>query len=184
MKLVICTVIASLLICIEKNALAQQAKPYIAVVNTGNESFKGVLYQVCKDSLGIKRDNGIFFFKGEDIKSITLKEIKKGSKYKAYLGYNSNYNEKRYEKVSNKMVPVRKWGEKDPTIEEELSGRILTGIYSSAINSIGNLLSGSLNTIEVNYNKEKYAQESLALVCHCISSQNPSEDQIKIASTN
>ena len=183
MKLVICVVIASALICTKKNALAQ-AKPYIAVVNTGNESFKGVLYQVCKDSIGIKNDNNIVFFRGEDIKTITLKEIKKGSKYKSYLGYNSNYNEKRYEKVSNKMVPVRKWGEKNPTIEEELSGRILTGIYSSAINSIGNLLSGNLNTIQVNYNKAIYAQESLALVCHCISSQSPAEDQIKIASAN
>jgi hypothetical protein len=184
MKLVICIAIASILICIKKNALAQQAKPYIAVVNTGTESFKGVLYQVCKDSIGIKKEDGIFFFRGEDIKTITLKEIRKGSKFKSYLGYNSNYNEKRYEKVSNKMVPVRKWGERNPTIEEELSGRILTGIYSSAINSIGNLLSGNLNTIEVNYNKAVYAQEAMALVSHCISSQNPSEDQIKIASTN
>jgi len=75
------------------------------------------------------------------------------------------------------MVPVRKWGEQDPTIEEELSGRIVTGFYNAALNGIAsslNLFGGSVSFMEINYNKENYYKELTNLNYHSIEHQlNP-----------
>jgi len=175
MKLLLFTLIAGCVCLCHKSADAQ-IKPCIAIINTGDEVFKGVLYNVTPDSIGVKRDANVVFFQADEIKSIKIKELKRGFRYKKYLNYDP-YNEKNYEKVSNKMVPVRKWGEKDPTIEEELSGRIITSFYNTAINgvfaSIG-LMNGPLNNIKVDYNPLKYKENLKALSYHSISYQlNP-----------
>ncbi len=191
MKLLICVGIASVLICIKRNAFAQ-IKPYIAVVNTGNGVFRGVLYQVTSDSVGVKTDSRVIFFSACDIKSIKLKGIAGRTRYKKYLSYDP-YFEKNYEKVSHKMVAVRKWGEKDPTIEEELSCRILTGFYNAAMNGLAapiNMMSGSLATYTINHDQSNYTKDMPSLACHSILYQrNPetqlaSQQQLKVASSN
>ena len=156
-----------------KMSAVAQVKPYIAIINTGDEVFKGVLYNVTPDSIGVKKDADVVFFQADKIKSIKLKELKRGFRYKKYLSYDP-YNEKNYEKVAKKMVPVRKWGEQSPTIEEELSGRIITSFYNTAINgvfaSIG-LMNGCLSNIKVNYDASKYKANAEILAYHSIAFQ-------------
>jgi hypothetical protein len=131
------------------------------------------LYNVTSDSIGVKRDANVVFFHAADIKSIKLKEIKRGFRYKKYLSYDP-YNEKNYQKLSNKMVPVRKWGEQDKTIEEELSCRIITSFYNTAMNgvfaSIG-LVSGSISNVKVNYDVKKYQESVQSLAYRSIAYQ-------------
>jgi hypothetical protein len=157
--LVFCLLIAA------KVSVFAQVKPYLAIVNTGSLVFKGILYQVTPDSIGVKGISSVVFFKSCNIKSIKLKELKKGSKYTKYVGYDS-YNEKNYVKVSKKMVPVRKWGENDPTIEEELSCRIISSFYSAAINGVTssmNFLRSGLETLNINYNDRFYKNHLASL---------------------
>jgi hypothetical protein len=175
MKILLFTLITGCLGLGKMSAVAQ-IKPCIAIINTGNDVFKGVLINVTPDSIGLKKNAEVVFFKADEIKTIKLKELKRGFRYKKYLSYDP-YNEKNYQKVSNKMVPVRKWGEKDPTIEEEISGRIITSFYNVAINgvfaSIG-LINGSLSNINVNYNPIKYKENAKALSYYSIAYQtNP-----------
>jgi len=166
-------ILISCLLGIGKMKADAQVKPYIAIINTGNKVFKGVLYTVSPDSIGLQKDAEVVFFKAVNIKTIKLKELKRGFRYKKYLSYDP-YNEKNYEKVSNKMVPVRKWGEKDPTIEEELSGRIITSFYNTAINgvfaSLG-LINSNLSTIDVNYDVNKYKKSVKLMNFHSIAYQ-------------
>ncbi|WP_432708041.1 hypothetical protein [Pedobacter sp.] len=163
------TLVVSFFVAGQMNATAQ-IKPFIATISTGNDVFKGVLYEVTSDSIGIKKDAEVVYFCPDEIKTIKLREIKRGIRYKKYLNTDS-YSEKSFQKVSKKMVPVRKWGEKDPTIEEELSGRIITSFYSTAINgviaSIG-LMNGSTNTVNVNYKKENYLEGAKSLAFHSV----------------
>lgn len=166
-----------------------QVKPYIAIINTGNKVFKGVLYNVTPDSIGVQKNDKVVFFKAANIKSIKIKVLKRGFRYKKYLSYDP-YNEKNYEKVSNKMVPVRKWGEKDPTIEEELSGRIITSFYNTAINGVFAsiaLINGSLGTIDVNYDVNKYKESVKSIKYHSIAYQkNPGAElqSLKVSLVN
>ncbi len=156
-----------------KIAAHAQVKPYIAIINTGSDVFKGILYHVTPDSIGIQKDKNILFFKAAAIKTIKVKELKRGFRYKKFLSYDPQ-NEKNYQKVTHKMVPVRKWGEKDPTIEEELSGRIITSFYNTALNgvfaSIG-LVSGGLSTINVNYDCNIYKENAKKLFFHSLAYQ-------------
>jgi len=162
--LVVCFFVAG-----KMNACAQ-IKPYIATIHTGKDVFKGILYDVTTDSIGVKRDANVVYFSPDEIKTIKLREIKRGMRYKKYLNTDT-YSEKSFQKVSKKMTPVRKWGEKAPTIEEELSGRIITCFYSTAINgviaSIG-LMNRSSNTVNVNFDKNNYLKGAKSLAFHSV----------------
>ncbi len=57
------------------------------------------------------------------------------------------------------MKPVRKWGEQTPTIEEELSGRIIAGFYNAALNGLASsvrIMNGSSKFIDVNFKRSIY----------------------------
>lgn len=189
MKLLVCVVIASLFSCVSNNAICQ-VKPYIAVVNTGNDTFKGILYKVTDDGISVKGDTACVFFSACDIKTIKLKVITGRTKYKKYLTYDPYY-EKNYRTVSNKMVAVRKWGEKDHTIEEELSCRILSGFLNSALNGLAapiNMMNGS-SIFNVNYDQKNYSREMQSLASHSVMFQKNPEtalevQQLKFVSTN
>ena len=189
MKLLVCVVIASVLSCISKNAVSQ-IKPYIAVVNTGSETFRGVLYNVTANGIMVKRDTADVFFSACDIKSIKLKVITGRTKYKKYLNYDP-YFEKNYRTVSNKMVAVRKWGEKGPTMEEELSCRILSGFLSAALSGLAapiNMMNGSA-VFNVNYDQTNYSKEMQTIASHSVMHQRNLEgiqdaQQLKLVATN
>jgi hypothetical protein len=149
-----------------------QVKPYLAIIHTNNETFKGLLYKASPDSICIKNELNTLFICASEVKTIEIRSINKNSKYRKYSNYDP-YND-RFVKVSKKMVHVRKWGEQEPTIEEELSGRIVTGFYNAALNGLAsslNLLGGSVSFIEINYNKENYNKQLANLNYHSIEHQ-------------
>jgi hypothetical protein len=118
------------------------------------------LYNASADSICIKDESNTTTICASKVNTIELRSINKNSKYRRYSNYDP-YND-RFVKVSKKMVPVRKWGEKDPTIEEELSGRIVTGVYNAALNGLAsslNLFGGSVSFLNINYDKAKYYKE-------------------------
>jgi len=152
--------------------VSAQVKPYLAVVRTSGETIKGVLYQVSPDSICLKTDQAKRSFCPTAVKSIKIKEINKNSKYLTYLGQDSY--QARYLKVSRKMKPVRKWGEETPTIEEELSGRIITGVYNAALNGIASsfrIMNGNSKFLTINYDKLSYNRELNSLSAYSLEKQ-------------
>jgi hypothetical protein len=164
--------ISTAILCSVALNVSAQVKPYLAIVRTSGETIKGVLYQVSPDSICIKTDQSKISFCPTMVKSIKIKEISKNSKYLTYLGQDSY--QARYLKVSKKMKPVRTWGEKTPTIEEELSGRIITGVYNAALNGIASsfrLMNGNSKFLNVNYDKLSYNRELNSLSAYCLQKQ-------------
>jgi hypothetical protein len=161
-----------------KIAAHAQVKPYMAIIHTDGHVHKGILFDVTPDSIGVQKDKEVVFLQAANIKTIKVKEVKRGFRYKNFMNYDPQ-NEKNYQKVTNKMVPVRKWGEKDPTIEEELSGRIITSFYNTALNSVFasiGLMNGSSNVINVNFDCNVYKENAKKLFYHSIAyQQNPGE---------
>jgi len=168
-------IILPAMLCLSRYNANAQVKPYLAVIHTNTETYKGLLYNASADSICIKDELQTRFICAAEVNTIELRSINKNSKYRKYSNYDP-YND-RFVKVSKKMVPVRKWGEKDPTIEEELSGRIVTGFYNAALNGIAsslNLFGGSVSKININYNKNNYYKELANLNYHSIEHQiNP-----------
>jgi hypothetical protein len=151
---------ATTLCCIAAINVSAQVKPYLAIVCTSGETIKGVLYQVSADSICVKTERSTVSLCPTTIKTITIKEISKNSKYRKYFS-NDPYND-RLLKVSRKMKPVRQWGEQGSTIEEELSCRIITGFYNAALNGIASsvkFIGGSSKYLDVHFNKLNYTKE-------------------------
>ena len=173
----VCTLLSALM-CLTLSSVYAQVKPYLAIVKTDKGTFKGVLYEASTDSICLKTEKNTIYVASADVESINLKEIRKNSKYRKFLNYDP-YND-RFVKVSNKMVPVRKWGEKDPTIEEELSGRIVTCVYNTALNSVtstvSSIFNGSVRFIEIDHNTAKYKSELTALNIHALRYQAEPEN--------
>jgi hypothetical protein len=164
--------ISTAILCFVATSVSAQVKPYLAVVRTSGETIKGILYQVSTDSIFIKTDNSKVSLCPTMVKTIKIKEITKSSKYQNYLGHDSY--QARYLKVSKKMKPVRKWGEEDPTIEEELSGRIITGFYNAALNGIASsfrIMNGNSKYLNINYDKLSYNRELNSLSAYSIEKQ-------------
>jgi hypothetical protein len=163
------------IICFFKYNASAQVKPYLAIVHTDRETFKGLLYKASSDSICLKSEKSTLNICASTVKTIELRSVSKNSKYRKYSNYDP-YND-RFVKVSKKMVPVRKWGEKDPTIEEELSGRILTGFYNAALNGIASsfsLINGTVSFMKINYDKDNYYKELSSLNYYSIQHQlNP-----------
>lgn len=163
-------------ICFVCSSLKAQVKPYLAIIHTNTQTYKGLLYNCSSDSICIKDESNTLSIPADEVNTIELRSLNKNSKYRKYSNYDP-YND-RFVKVSRKMVPVRKWGEKDPTIEEELSGRIVTGFYNAALNGIAsslNLLGGSVSFININYSKENYYKQLATLGYHSIQQQLDSD---------
>jgi hypothetical protein len=164
--------ITTALLCFVGSNVSAQVKPYLAVVRTSGHTIKGVLYKASADSICVKTEESTVFICPTTIKTIKIKEISKNSKYRKYFNYDP-YND-RFLKVSRKMKPVRKWGEKDPTIEEELSGRIITEFYNAALNGLASsvkIMNGSSEYLDVNFNKTTYNKELATLNNYSITKQ-------------
>jgi hypothetical protein len=171
MKKLLVTILP-LFLCLLHSNVKAQVTPYLAIIHTNTQTYKGLLYNCSSDSICLKDELTTLVIPASDVNTIELRSINKNSKYRKYSNYDP-YND-RFVKVSRKMVPVRKWGEKDPTIEEELSGRIVTGFYNAALNGIAsslNLLGGSVSFIKINYSKENYFKELAKLSYHSIQHQ-------------
>lgn len=168
----------TILLCFISVHVSAQVKPYLAVVRTAGSTIKGVLYQASPDSICVKTDLSTVFLCPTAIKTIKIKEISKNSKYRKYFNYDP-YND-RFLKVSRKMKPVRKWGEQTPTIEEELSGRIITGFYNAALNGLASsvrIMHGSSKFIDVNFNRASYTNELTSINNYSIVKQLNNQTQ-------
>ena len=142
--------LTAILACFVLICSAQQIKPYLVVVKTPTGKQKGILYK--SDSVGLVIDGkgGFTRIDAKEIRSIKVRAVKKNYKLKKFVKYDA-WNESHFERNPN-GVPVRKWGEKDPTVKEELNDRIST----SLINVIGNIVTAPIHAINPSIARMKF----------------------------
>lgn len=137
-------------------------KPYFATIKTLSGTQKGILYQVDSANVIINRDNKLELISFSTIKWIKLKVLKSGDKeFIKFITYDP-WSKNNFEKNQNGAL-VRKWGEKDPTMGEEIRGHIA----SAAINITGNLLAApiqSINPSVANYKIKCDQQQYLSVL--------------------
>ncbi|RBQ02875.1 hypothetical protein DRW42_24820 [Pedobacter miscanthi] len=138
-------------------AMAQTVKPYLATVKTKAFVTKGVLYKVDSASLVVVADDKFVSIGITDIQSIKIKTPKKKKDLIRFVKYDP-WNEDNFEKRTD-GIKVRKWGEKDPTLGEEINGHIA----ATMVNVTGNILAAPIQSInpsiarfKINGSKEKY----------------------------
>lgn len=113
---------------------AQQINPYLVIVQTTSGKEKGILYKVDSAWLAIDGKNGFARVKSDEIRSIKVRADKRNYKVRKLVKYDP-WDEGHFE--SNVYgAPVRKWGEKDPSVKEEISGHIGTSLINVLVNVI------------------------------------------------
>lgn len=122
-------------------ANAQQVKPYLTTVKTKTSTVKGILYKVDSTGLLVATSDSLFKIPAEDVKSIKIRTPKKKAEVIRFLTYDP-WSENNFEKRPDGLT-VRKWGEKDPTLGEEISGHVATTL----INVAGNVIAAPIQAI-------------------------------------
>ena len=141
-------------------AIAQNVKPYLATVKTKASVVKGVLYKVDSASLVIALNDKFVTINTVDIKSIKIRVPKKNQGIIQFITYDP-WGPEHYEQNPG-GEKVRKWGDKDPSIGEEISGHVA----ATLINVTGNILAAPIQSInpsiayiKINGDLEKYAAQ-------------------------
>jgi len=132
---------AFLLLILITNAQAQQVKPYISIVKTKAGVQKGLLYKVDSAALIIIVDGQFQTINTDQLQLVKIRTPKKPAGIIQFLKYDP-WNKDNYEKQPNGAV-VRKWGEKDPTLEEEIAGHVA----ATLLNVTGNILAAPIQSI-------------------------------------
>ena len=130
MKFILITVFA-LCSVIQLNA---QTKPYLAIIKTNSGTVKGIFYKVDSSFILIENREGFTSVNTNDIKSIRIRTAKKNYRLKKVFKYNP-YDDSNYERNIN-GYRVRKWGERDPTLKEQINEHVATGMLNVAANVI------------------------------------------------
>lgn len=154
MKSIFFTILLFLIVSL---AMAQTVKPYLATVKTKAAVTKGILYKVDSASVVVVTDDKFVTISITEIQSIKIRTPKKDKDLIRFVKYDP-WNEDNFEKRSD-GIKVRKWGEKDPTLGEEINGHIAATI----VNVTGNILAAPIQSInpsiasfKINGNQEKY----------------------------
>ncbi|TKC10872.1 hypothetical protein FA048_11940 [Pedobacter polaris] len=129
-----------LIIFVYNSAFTQQIKPYLAVVKTTQGQQKGILQRVDSNYVVLDAESGFVRIETKLIKSIKIKVVKSPYQAKTYINYSwdtSEYN------ISQGDKMVNKWGEVEPTLGEQITGSVATGV----INGVANLMAIPIQAI-------------------------------------
>lgn len=152
------------------NIQAQIVKPYIAIVKTQHGRETGILRQVTSDALILERGDSLAVIKAVDIHKITIKASKKPYQYNSFFSYKP-WDESNFETPQNGQARIRKYGEKDPTYEEEVKNHMNTAVMNGAINLVAapfSSINGSIDKMTVNYKLETFITHKDNLVSYSV----------------
>jgi hypothetical protein len=128
MKLLICFLFTFF---IYKSAFTQQIKPYLAVVKTDHGKVKGVLQSIDSNGIVLDTETGFNKIETKSIKSVKIKVVKTPYQPKTYLNY--SWDTAEYNIYQNGKM-VNKSGEVEPTLGEQVSISVVTGLLNGVTN--------------------------------------------------
>ncbi len=165
MKLKIIATFMTLAACLFVNeSRSQGIKPYLAIVKTKTDVIKGLLYKADSASVVMIVEDSPITLPVNQIKTIKIRTPKKKASIIQFLKYDP-WNADNFEKRADGDM-VRKWGEKDPTLGEEVGGHVVT----TMVNITGNIIATPIQAInpsianfKINGDAAKYAEHQTDL---------------------
>ncbi|RZL18376.1 MULTISPECIES: hypothetical protein [Pedobacter] len=126
----------------------ERVKPYIAIVKTNTEKFKGLFFKIDSQTVLLYANEKYVEVKTSEIKSIKLRITKANYELQSYIFKHIGKNDPNEYKYSNQRgKAVDKWGREEPTPNEELAGVIGGAIFGTAMEGVANVLAGTLHNI-------------------------------------
>lgn len=115
-------------------AMAQNVKPYIAVIKTEKGKQKGILYKVDSASVILNHDGEFITIPLNIIKTVQIRTIKKG--YKGMNLIKIGTQDPDQYKIDARGKLVDKWGKEAPTLEEEAGITFFSVIFTAIANAV------------------------------------------------
>ena len=140
---------------------AQPVKPYQAIVKSNAGLQKGILYKADSNTIVIEVNNELTSVKNSEVKWIKIKVVKSHYQVKTFVKYKDPFDESHYEKRVND-VPIRKQGDKEPTLTEQVTDRVGTSVFNMLANVIArpiHLINPSIDRFK--RHKKKFTAEQL-----------------------
>lgn len=157
-----------LLICLITNALSSLAqspkisdgiKPYIAIVKTKGDKFKGLFVKIDSQRVLLYAKDQYQEVQTSDIKSIKLRVTKASYELQSYFfKYVQKDDPTEYKYTNQQGKRVDKWGREEPTANEEIAAAVAGAIIGTAIEGVANVVVGSLHNINPNIANYKFGK--------------------------
>lgn len=130
---------------------AQQVKPYKAILITNTGKQKGILHKIDSTKVVLYKDGVFEVTPITEIQSIQIRRIKKRFKTKDYIG---KMPQGTYTVDRNGQL-VDQWGNKAPTLEDEV-GRSVFAVF---LNGFINVLALPIHALNPNLAKFKFSAQ-------------------------
>jgi hypothetical protein len=146
MKYVLTTLCLSFFIGV---AQAQRIVPYKAILETSHGKEKGLLHKVDCAVIVLNQNGEFITLELSQIKHIKIRKVKKAYKLKTYL--NDQPNDDGPHKLNGNNEWVNRFGNRVPTLEEEIAG----SFFFAALNGVVNVIAFPIHAINPNLAKYK-----------------------------
>ena len=111
---------------------AQPLKPYLAIVETSGGKIKGILCNADGKGLLLDQRESLIKISADEIRSVKIRKIKNRYRAKHFMSYSSLDESNSEKNVFGERV--RKANEKEPTLKEEVNGRVGVLIVNGLVN--------------------------------------------------
>jgi hypothetical protein len=115
-------------------AMAQNVKPFIAVIKTQNGKQKGILYKVDSANVILNHDGEFIAVPLNEIKTVQIRTIKKGFKGINLIKMGEDRAEEY--KVNSEGKRVDKWGKQEPTLQEDAAATVSSVFFTGLANAV------------------------------------------------
>lgn len=141
MKYILTTLCLSFFIGV---AQAQRIVPYKAILETSHGKEKGLLHKVDITAIVLNQNGKFVTVESSKIKRIKIRRVKKAYKLKTYLADQPN-DDGPY-KLNGNNEWVNRFGNRVPTLEEEIAG----SFFFAALNGVANVIAFPIHAINPN----------------------------------
>jgi len=115
-------------------AKAQSVKPYIAILKTQNEKYKGILYKVDSVNVILNRDGEFITVPINEIKTAQIRTVKKGYRGMSFIKIGEDRAEEYKVNAAGKMVD--KWGKEEPGLREDAAATVFSVVFTAMANAV------------------------------------------------
>jgi hypothetical protein len=134
-------------------AMAQNVKPYIAILKIKNDKFKGILYKVDSADVILNHDGEFIKVPLNEIETVQIRTIKKGYKGTNFIKVGDDPGTEY--RTDSRGKTVDQWGNEQPSLKEYAA---VTG-FSVVFTALANAIAAPIHAINPNVARFNFKQE-------------------------
>jgi hypothetical protein len=133
--------------------MAQNVKPYIAILKTQNGKFKGVLYKVDSVNVILNHDGEFIKVPLNEVETAQIRVFKKGYEGRNFIKVGDDPGTEY--SIDSRGNTVDQWGREQPSLKEYAS----VAVFSVIFTALGNAIAAPIHAINPNVARFNFNQK-------------------------